>query len=81
MVDNKRPKEFKVYVEGWNGKDDPHTVQGIDEKHAVEQFVQNNFSNLDYPTEQEVYVIHEDGTICGWAVEVESCPQFHGRRL
>ena len=72
--------EFKVWIDGWNGKDDPHTVFARDAKRAAEDFVEQNHAYLDYTTEQEVAVIAPDGTQTSWTVTVESVPHFSARR-
>ena len=47
---------------------------------AAEGFVDENFSNLDYPKEVDVFVRDTTGAITEWTVEVESVPHFHATR-
>lgn len=67
---------FKVWDEGWNGEDDPQEIEAIRPEYAAEKFVENNFSNLDYPSETDVWVLAPGGVKEKWTVTVESVPHF-----
>ncbi len=67
---------FKVWTEGWNGKDSPTTVEAYDAGDAAEKFVERNHGNFDYCSDCEVFVIDLAGKVRKFTVFVESHPVF-----
>ena len=66
---------FKVWTDE-NDPDSARSIVAIDADTAAILFMEDNFSRLDYPEEQEVFVKGPDGVETKWLVEVEACPVF-----
>lgn len=67
---------FKVWSDGWNGKDSPHDVEAMDANEAAERWVERNHGNFDYCDDHEAYVMEAGGKVRRFTVFVESHPVF-----
>lgn len=68
--------EFKVWTDGYNGEEDPHTVFAHDAESAARMFVEENHSDLDYASEVEVVVLTPSGEKVVWTVTAEETVTF-----
>ena len=61
---------------------DARKVKALDAESAAQEYVSENFANLDYPDEQDVTVRDSKGVETQWVVNVHSEPVFiaHERR-
>jgi hypothetical protein len=68
--------EFKVWIDGYNGKDDPEVIKSYEARAAAEKYVEDHHSDLDYTTEIDVRTMNAEGVQEDWTVTVESIPSF-----
>ena len=73
---------WEVFCEDWNDEDNPKAIFARTPEGAAVKFMEINFSNLDYPDEEEVSV--RKGPEDEWqrfTVTVETVPSFSATKM
>uniref|UniRef100_A0A6M3JJC5 Uncharacterized protein n=1 Tax=viral metagenome TaxID=1070528 RepID=A0A6M3JJC5_9ZZZZ len=77
------PPEWQVYIPDWHDPDEPpERGFGHDQESVAEGYVEEHFSDLDYPEEVEIWVRKDSS--CAWdkfSVTIEQVPSFSATKI
>ena len=71
--------KYQIWDPDAMGEDEAETFEAFRPEYAAENWVEQEWANLDYPSECEVWVKAPDGTKTKWTVTVEQRPHFSAR--
>lgn len=69
-------QKYKVWDPDGGDETDADEVESVAPEYAAEQWVEDNYSDLEYPDEIDVCVKDPDGKLTTWTVTVEQRPHF-----
>jgi hypothetical protein len=73
---------FTVWIEGYEHESDAWEHCALDAQAAAEEYVEENYGDLDYPDTTKVTVVDlESGERSRWKVVVEMTPSFDAHRI
>jgi hypothetical protein len=68
--------KYKVWDPDSAEEADADEVESFEPAYAAEQWVEDNWTDLEYPDEIDVCVKDPDGKVTNWTVTVEQRPHF-----
>ncbi len=68
--------KYKVWDPDNADEEDADEVESFEPAYAAEEWVEDNYSDLDYPDEIDVKVKDDKGVVTEWTVTVEQRPHF-----
>ncbi len=69
-------QKYKVWDPDCEDEEDADEVESFEPAYAAEQWVEDNWTDLEYPDEIDVKVKDEKGAVTEWTVTVEQRPHF-----